>query len=98
MDALQRPGRVSPVEPIREMVATELGALLRAHKVLEVAQRLHSESPDNRTLADRVSVAQVEKREATQLLKAALQAHGYTYQDLQHELASNSARSSGTRP
>lgn len=87
MDALLRTGRLAGVEAIREVVANELGALLRAHKVLEVAQRLHDESPDNRSLADRVTVAQEEKREATQLLKAALHAHGYTYQDLQHELA-----------
>lgn len=83
------------MEAIREVVATELGALLRAHKVLEVAQRLHNESPDNRTLADRLTVAQEEKREATQLLKAALHAHGYTYQDLQHELTGGGAKSPG---
>jgi len=84
------------MEAIREVVAQELGALLRAHKILQVARRLQAESPEDRVLADRVAVATEEKREATQLLKAALQARGLTYEALQAELgrslASDTAR------
>lgn len=74
------------MEAIREVVAQELSALLHAHKILQVAQRLLDDAPNDRVLADKVAVARAEKREATQLLKAALTAHGFTYQQLQQEL------------
>lgn len=72
---------------IRNVVVHELSALLNAHKMVAVAQRLYDEAPDDRALAAKLEVAQAEKREATALLKAALQAHGYTYAQLQSELS-----------
>lgn len=74
------------MDQIRQAVAEELGAFLRAHKMLQVAQRLLRESPSDRVLADKLAVAEAEKKEAQQILKAALRVHGFTYEDLQAEL------------
>ena len=94
MDAQARPGRVPVVGPIGEVVARELGALLQAHNLLRLAQRRHSEAPGDRVLADRLAVAKEEKREAAALLKAALHARGYTYEQLQQELGHAESRTS----
>lgn len=86
VDARPRLARVAAVNLIREVVAGELTALLRAHKLVQIAERLLAEAPGDRVLVDKLAVAEAEKREATQILKAALHAKGYTYEDLQREL------------
>ncbi len=73
---------------IREVVEAELSAFLLAHRALVVAENLLRDAPEDRVAADRVELATREKREAGQVLRAALSAHGFTYEDLQAEMKS----------
>jgi hypothetical protein len=76
------------VSAIRAAVETELAAFLVAHRALQVAEKLLADAPEDRVATDRVAVAVREKHEAGQVLRAALSAHGFTYEDLQEELKS----------
>lgn len=73
---------------IREAVEAELSAFLLAHRALILAEKLRRDAPEDRVATDRVNIAKREKREAGQLLRAALSAHGFTYADLQAEMKS----------
>jgi hypothetical protein len=73
---------------IREAVEAELSAFIMAHRALVLAEKLRREAPEDRVASDRVNNAVREKREAGQLLRAALAARGYSYADLQAEMKS----------
>ena len=71
---------------IRQALANELSAWAEARRVLAVAKRRVEEHPN-----DPVGTAQLERaeqiaKETTDMLKAAVHAHGFSMEELQNEL------------
>ena len=76
---------------LRDKMAKEIDAWLIANRSVRVAQNLLDTKPEDPVLSAKLRTAQSQRKEATAVLRAALQASGHSLKDLQAELESNRA-------
>lgn len=72
-------------------MAKEIDAWLVANRSVRVAQNLLDQKPEDPVLSAKLATAQSQRKEATAVLRAALQNAGHTLEDLQAELQSDRA-------
>lgn len=71
---------------IRDVMEKELAAWATARRALAVAKKAAEDEPDNPVRKAQVDRAEIEVKESTAFLRAALTARGFSLDQLQHEL------------